>query len=612
MIHLKLLQMIATEFCVMNHVGDTLFRWKLLYKKLKDMSLITKLRLCMFLIAGCSILPIGIYSYRTARDELIRNAETSVLNLQEQSRKYLDDRVKSFEDSSFQILSASNIEKLFSYSAEQAEANKVVNEGLPTVITMHAVLSNYTEYALLRPGSNVVYNYYRGGVRRLGTDREKELLDQLDELVDLHHIKRWVRMDGVVYFVRQVVDTGFQETGILCFAVNEEFFRFLGDEESYLSDERAFVLNRQDDLLYGSAENLQQLESALVSSGNNGSDVNAPVQFAVDDNGERLSVTILDAEQCGWTLISYFPYSLLLAGIRHIITRIVLVIVLVILLITIATWLISNLLSENVKRIESGMKHFEEGDFQYRISPAGYDEVGLLGLQLNHMAVRIQELIIILQEKEEEKKRLEIETLQAQINPHFLYNTLGSLRWAAFRNGQKDLANALDALTQLLRFTIKKANSMVTVSEEMDYIRNYVAIEKMRYGDCFDVEYQIDGTAAERLIPGFILQPLVENSILHGLDQTRPGGRIMIRAFEQDTTLFLEVEDNGMGIPEEELPLILSKTKVNGKSGMNSIGMKIVDERLHDLYGDSYRTVIESREGEGTRVCLKIPRQDTL
>lgn len=528
------------------------FRITLAKKRMRDMKLKTKIRVALFVITILTILAIGLFSYQVARRELLRNAEEAVLNLQEQGGHSLDSRINTFEDASFQILQASNIEEILGYTAEQAAARRVMNEGLPTVLTYHSILMDHIRYALLRPKSGRVYSYYRSREKKLGTEQEHRLLDALDRMVDLHHIKKWVNYAGKIYFIRQVVTPDLEENGIMCFAVDESFWHFLGEELKYISDDKMLIFNQQGEYLYGTDSPEQTLLEEDITT-NEYQGYGFAHQYQKEWNHDTMAVTVIRTEIKGWTLVSYYYYSELLGGIRTIIRGILWSILAVGLLILIITGAISTTITKNVRVIETGMHHYEEGDFDYRIRPESCDEVGLLGLQLNYMALRLQELIDMLKLREEEKKRLEIETLQAQINPHFLYNTLGSLKWSAFRNGQKELAASLDALIQLLRFTIKKANSMVTIEEETAYVKNYVAIEKMRYGNSFRTEYQIDESIKQMEIPGFLLQPLVENSIIHGLDQTKPDGRIDIRAWQKDNYLYIEVEDNGMGIPKEKL-----------------------------------------------------------
>lgn len=588
--------------------NNIILKIRIFRKKIRDMKLKTKIRIFLFLITIATVIGIGNYSYHTAEKELIKNSKDAVLSLEMQGSRSLDDRINSFQDVSYRIIQTANIEKLLNYSIEEALSKKTANEGLPAVISQQTSLTEYIKYALLRPNSGVIYDYYRNDQKKIKSSMEQELLNKLDETVDLHHPISWTVYNNQVFFTRQVISLDFEEKGIMCFAIDDIFFEFLGNELNYLSDDNVMILNKYGEILKcdfpGLAEELiKDLEKYHIEN-------YYAYLYQREWKKSEISVTVINAPSSGWTLISYFSHDKLLKGIQKIKRGMLEVIIGVFVLSLLITTVISRTITKNVNIIECGMKHYEEGDFGYRISPASYDEVGLLGLQLNYMAVRLHEMIEMLQIREEEKKKLEIETLQAQINPHFLYNTLGSLKWAAFRNGQKELAGSLDALIQLLRFTIKKANGMVTVAEETEYIHNYVLVEQMRYGNQIQVFYDIEESVKEVKIPGFILQPLVENCFIHGLDQTKSNGQIEIRAYKEKDFLYLEVEDNGMGIPKEKLAHLLTPSENHKTKGLNSIGMKIVDRRLKEIYGEKYKTDIYSIVDQGTRIRLVIPWDD--
>lgn len=578
----------------------------LFLKKIIDTKLKVKIRICLFSITILTVCGIGLYSYQIAENELIRNSKDAVMSIEKQGARNLDDRINSFVDVSYRILQSSNIEKLLDYSKEEAEKRRTANDGLPSVISQQSSLAEYTRYAFLKPRSGTIYDYYKSGVKKLGREKEALLLERLDELVDRKKPVCWTVSDGQVYFVRQIITPDFQDKGLICFALNDSFFEFMSDDIGYLSNDNVIVLNRNRELMkYGAPEITEKIMRAIQAFDDEQYYVyNTELELERD----TYSVAVIHTPANDWTIISYFSHAVLLKGIDTIFKAIVKMILMVIVLTLFITAIISKTITKNVVLIEAGMKHYEKGEFDYRISPASYDEVGLLGLQLNYMALKISNLVGQLHIEEEEKKKLEIETLQAQINPHFLYNTLGSLKWAAVRKKQPELAASLEALSSLLEFTIKKSGGMVTVEEEVTYIKNYIEIEKMRYGTCFAMEYQIDMADQERKIPGFILQPLVENSFLHGLDLTKEGGKIVIRVYEQQEYLCLEVEDNGIGMTEEKAAGLLEDKKSEKKyKGFNSIGIKIVDKRLHELYGPDYHTRIRSVLGNGTRITLMIP-----
>ncbi|MDE7313170.1 MAG: histidine kinase [Eubacterium sp.] len=589
---------------------------QLLYKKVRDMKLKTKIRLALFAISVFTVAGIGIYSYQIAKRELLKNSKDALISMEKQGGKNLDDRISAFQDVSYRIIQAENIAKLLNYTPEEAAKNRIANEGLPAAISQQSSLYRYTKYAFLRPNSGEVYDYYKSGQDRLPADACEKLLDELDAQVDRNRPVRWTMSGNEVFFVRQVVDSSsFEDKGLLCFAVDQSFFEFISGDTGYLNNGQTIVLEknggilkRTDDAIGNSI--LQDRAAYQDKNQDISQNKNYYVyQYTKETEDDTYTVAAIQTEKNRWTVIVYFSHSVLLKGIQMIYAGVFRTVIIAALIVLSITALISRTITKNVRLIEEGMRQYEAGCFEHRISPASYDEVGLLGLQLNHMAVKISELIQMLHLEEEEKKQKEIETLQAQINPHFLYNTLGSLKWAAFRNGQKDLAGALDALSSLLRFTIKKAGGMVTVSEEIAYIKNYIAIERMRYGDAFSVVYDLDDAAREMQIPGFILQPLVENCFLHGLDMAAGGGVITVRSSLVMDGLVMQVEDNGEGIPKERLDgLLLPDTEKEKKyKGFSSIGLSIVDRRLKEMYGERYRTAIHSLPGEGTVVSLHIP-----
>lgn len=578
----------------------------LILKKIRDMKLKAKIRIFLFSITILTVCGIGFYSYQIAKNELIRNSKDAVMSIEKQGARNLDDRINSFFDVSYRILQSSNIVKLLNYSKEEAESFRTANDGMASVISQQSSLAEYTKYALLKPSSGLIYDYYKSGVKKLGKEKEALLLERMDGLVDRKRPVCWTVYEDEVYFVRQIVTPDFEEKGILCFAVNDSFFEFMSDDMEYLGNDNVIVLNRnRDRMKYRGSDIAERILLGIEAFDDEEYYV---YNTEMDVEGDIYSVAVIHTPANDWTIISYFSHAVLLKGIDTIFKAILNVILLVVCLVLLITAMISRTITKNVMLIEEGMRHYERGEFDFRISPGSYDEVGLLGLQLNYMALKISSLIGQLHIEEEEKKRLEIETLQAQINPHFLYNTLGSLKWAAVRQKQPGLADSLDALSSLLEFTIKKAGGMVTIEEEVNYIKHYIEIERMRYGECFAIEYQIDEADWERKIPGFLLQPLVENSFLHGLDLTKEGGKIVIRGYEQAGYLCLEVEDNGIGMTKEKAAELLADKKPEKKyKGFNSIGIQIVNKRLRELYGPDYHTEINSTVGKGTRITLWIP-----
>ena len=175
------------------------------------------------------------------------------------------------------------------------------------------------------------------------------------------------------------------------------------------------------------------------------------------------------------------------------------------------------------------MKRVSEGDLKVLVNDTYEDEIGVISDNFDSMLKRVNELIEKTKLQEVEKRDLEIRMLQAQINPHFLFNTLNSLKWTALMNQDYTVSEGLSSLAELLRNTIIDKNELVTIREELENIKNYVVIQKIRYGNSFDVQYEVDELLLENKVIKFILQPIVENSIIPGIDENKENQKIIIK-----------------------------------------------------------------------------------
>lgn len=309
-----------------------------------------------------------------------------------------------------------------------------------------------------------------------------------------------------------------------------------------------------------------------------------------------------------WNIIGFISDDNLSKTVRNIFIAMLVVVSVVSILVLFITSLLSMRMTENIRVIEEGMHQYTKGNFSARLKPMSYNEIGLLALQFNYMGMKIEDLLKQIEQEKEEKREAKYQTLQAKINPHFLYNTFGSLKWFCYRKGELETAEIIDAIVDLLRFTIKKTDQLVSVQEEINYIKKYIKIEKMRSGNAFHVHYEINEELQGKLLPGFILQPFVENSLIHGLDAAKEDSCIIIRiekAASPDWELSLEIEDNGIGMDSEKIKAIQESRPAPAKNdGFTSIGISIVHARLQSYYGDHYRLNIISTPGKGTKITI--------
>lgn len=241
----------------------------------------------------------------------------------------------------------------------------------------------------------------------------------------------------------------------------------------------------------------------------------------------------------------------------------------------------------------------EERSLVQRVVDGGNDEVHQVAVNFNELLDRIEELVKTVESEQEQKRETQFQLLQAQINPHFLFNTLNTLHFLALMNDDKPVGEGISALAKLLRNTITDQKDEVSVAEEIENLKNYIIIQKLRYGDLFETVYNIDEEVKDCKILKFLLQPIVENSILHAFEEDREHQLLTIRAQKYHHYLKISIGDNGKGFKPKE--------RKNSNRNLSGIGIDNISERIRLMYGEKYSMQIQSSIGFGTIVTLLLP-----
>lgn len=267
--------------------------------------------------------------------------------------------------------------------------------------------------------------------------------------------------------------------------------------------------------------------------------------------------------------------------------------------------LFTRSMSHPIQLLVEAMKRVEGGDLSARVELHRSDELGILGRSFNSMTIRFKELIDNVMEKQHQLRRSELRALQAQINPHFLYNTLDSIKWLAKLNHVPEIANIATQLGKLLRSSISCEDDLITVEESLDGIQSYLEIQKIRYNDKFETVIHVNADLYPYRIPKLILQPIVENAIIHGLEDKVGQGHMVINGYLKDRTLVFEVVDDGVGIVPEKMADI--RAGLDLSTSKHSIGIDNVNRRIKLYYGEEYGLDVQSEPGRGTKVTLRMP-----
>jgi two-component system sensor histidine kinase YesM len=303
----------------------------------------------------------------------------------------------------------------------------------------------------------------------------------------------------------------------------------------------------------------------------------------------------------GWTVMLCKPTKMITNSTWKILSTIGLVIIACITVVAITANLFSRKFNSQIKRLRNNMRTVEEGSLEVTVTSTSKDEIGDLIRGFGNMVDKTKMLIDKVYIEEISRKEYEMKALQAQINPHFLYNALSLINWRAIRIHATDISEMAQLLSTFYRTTLNKGNNIISVSDELLNVQSYIQIQLNMHSNSFEVEYQIDEAILSNYMPNLMLQPLIENAIIHGIENREEEGKKIILSGEIiEECIIFKVKDNGVGIPQERLNLLL-------KSQSIGYGLKNVNDRAMLMYGPEYGLSITSILGLGTEVAFRFP-----
>lgn len=588
--------------CVMSLKAYVLFKMQ----RLKSLKIKKKFMIAFLFISLFSIVSVSSVSILISRNIIIENSENLANNLIKQIAVNIDERVKGFESTSYRILKTADITQLLNVRLDDKDNIEYYkqNTNFADIIIQQPALYSHTKMVFLKNSFADTYKYFNYGIMEISNSLVDEKIKKAKKKVNKTKPISWTVIDDEVVFVRLILDEKtYKEQGVLCFFMKPSFFQFIDNNKNILSNENIIITNSGRDILQNYKFDLkdQTIRKLIYDGRDNYLLKNHRILY----KDQSYLVTSVISSQKNWKILSFISVKELMKNEKYIVIWAILIALISFLIAAIFTFFISKLITKNITIVEESMKKIEKGDFSTRIKPASYDEIGMLGLQFNYMTIQMKELIDTLAKEKTAKQRAEFQTLQAQINPHFLYNTLGSVKWLANRKEEKEIEEMMDTIISLMKASIKKTSEFVQVQEEILYVKNYIKLQKIRYGDLFHVNFNVEEETNNCLVLGFLLQPLVENAIFHGIDLSKTDGVITIGCKKERNNLVLHVEDNGTGITKERIEQIMHEEKQY--KGFNSIGIKIVNDRLKLYYGERVSFQIKSKVGKGTVIKIILP-----
>lgn len=335
--------------------------------------------------------------------------------------------------------------------------------------------------------------------------------------------------------------------------------------------------------------------------------------FSEKFDGIERDVVVKTVGYTGWKIVSITPTSELAMDMGQLRNYLFMVAIIILLFIVSGNYIISYVVTDPIRKLEESISYLEEGVANEDIMNeddifiGGSHEIRHLGRTIKSMIRQMKKLTDDMVKEQKAKRKSELDALQSQINPHFLYNTLDSVVWMIEGERYKDAISMVTALAQLFRISLSKGNNIIPIRDEIIHARNYLNIQTVRFKNKFSASIDIDPAIEDCATIKLIVQPLLENAIYYGVEHMDGEGEIKVKGYEKDGDIYISVSDNGMGIPEEALKTLLTdKARSRGKG--SGIGLWNVNQRIQIYFKGDYGLIIESELDEGTTVTIHLPK----
>ncbi|WP_454193918.1 sensor histidine kinase [Paenibacillus sp. Marseille-Q7038] len=592
--------------------------WRLLSKivrRTNDLKLKHKLVISYVLVVMIPVLIIGVgvtyYFRQQAMDQAIQQAENNVERIKNQTMTLL--RVPM--DISNLLMFNSQIKEI----ANTQFANMLeLTRSYHSFTLFNDYLQQYRELYGIRFfsfNSTLVNNY-----EFIPVDAQIESASWFKKAMESTSIG-WFYIPnsedypaGTLSLVRGVQFPEYQSRGVLMVLINRDELNNMLSQEPFntmIVDSQGYIVAAKDTKLVGSTFESLNMGVDLRSQKKGLIEANVydePSNIIVDE-------MIPSSSMNGFQIVSIFSKESIVTNAKQISQIGMLFIILVLFVAMALVYVISLLTTNRLLRLSRQLNRLALGDLKVVSQVDGNDEIGQLSRQFNHMVSSINGLMEQVVETSEQNNRLAIaqkeiklKMMASQINPHFLFNALESIRMKAHIKGEAEIANIVRLLGKLIRKSLEIGSGKTTIKAEMEMVRSYLQIQKFRYEDRLDFELTIQEGIEKEQIPPLIIQPLVENAIVHGLENQEEGVRVEVTIYEENDLVHFTVQDNGSGIRPERLKEVVTSITGSDEQEKSRIGLRNVHQRLTLSYGEEHGLIISSEPGKGTKIVFTVPK----
>ena len=545
------------------------------------------------------------------RTSVFENTITYTRQLTSQVNNDIDSYINYMENISSMLAENSDVQKfLFGSGMEAEEAGEQLMSQFATVLNSRSDIYNV---GILQENGKALFNkgnsYINSYIDIKSQEWYKNAVDNQDSIcLSSAHVQHVISGERpwVITLSRYIPDlAGEKEGGVLFVDLNYSAIRKLCDASSVGKKGYIFILDEEGNIVYHPQQ--QQLYNELQTEYID-EVMNCKMDYMElgEDDSSRL-YTVSRSDKTGWTVVSCSYISELLKRSDQAQELYMLMAIILVAVSLIISSIMSRSITRPIHKLQSSMASIQDGDFQARnVEVDSLNEIGSLTETFNVMTQKIQELMVQIIEEQKAKRKSELKALQSQINPHFLYNTLDSIIWMAEEGKNEEVVVMTASLAKLFRQLISNDEGEISIFQEIEYCRNYLIIQKMRYKDKLEFEIDLDPDIKNKKIIKLVLQPLIENAIYHGLKYKESKGLLVVKGYSQGEDILFEIKDNGVGMDSETMEHIFERHKVNYRS--NGVGVYNVQRRIKLSYGQEYGITYQSILGEGTVATVRIPK----
>ncbi|WP_068786262.1 sensor histidine kinase [Paenibacillus phocaensis] len=567
-----------------------------------------KIFIAFGLLTLLAIVSVTSIIYVNMRDTIKRNAITSVSDSIRQADESLNVMLKEIDRLNTVVVTNKNtvIDTVLSpneeISYEWFQEQKRITEFLSGLIDYKPYISRIAVVGL---NGKV---FFSGGPWIDRTFLDTDMMDFMLKKGERHaYFKRTDTSEAIS--VGRVLRYNRETIGVVIVDLKYDFIRNTYGVKP-TADSIIYVLDEQRQLVYQSDSAPSSVSDEWVGAAYGlaeSSGAGETVEQAID--GKRYIVVSRKSEYTGWTTRALIPLDSLLSESEKIRNLMVEVSVVVFIIILIGSLQMSSQTTLHIRRLKTMMMRVKDGNLDFpRTEINTKDEIGDLYRVFISMVDELKRLMEGIRRSEQAKREAELTALQAQIRPHFLYNSLNTIKYLAKLNGVPNIEEVSGALVELMRGVLGNSGEFLTLREELGYVSSYVAIAKYKFLEPIPVHFQIEDEALlECRVLKLTLQPLVENALLHGFGPSAHGGFLLIRVFEEDGELKIEVMDNGKGMSKQRMETLMEASE-EAPSRFSGMGIRNVHERIRRVFGEPYGIKLYSEEGLYTKVEVRFPR----